>query len=368
MRNSQSLLDWIAFNRIFAEDLRSAEKIYRHFSSIQKARLASPGEIIDLGVESYRAEEFTSQRNLDLAAKDVERCRRKGYTVLTLEDKNYPEILRETFDPPYVLYILGQEGVLRKSSVSIVGARKPTPYGRAVGDRLARDLAECGLVVVSGMARGIDSIAHWAALKEGETVAVLGSGLEDVYPPENKRLTKAIAEKGAVISEFPINAFPAPFHFPQRNRIISGLSLATLVVEATKKSGSLITARLALEQNREVMAVPGNITSSLSQGTNWLIRDGAKAVTNWDDVVEELPFPLRRTIFSKRKEFKKKPPRLEKKEAKILTELSVDKDIHIDKLVERCDLSVSEALSALLNLELKGLIIQLPGKNFLRKL
>jgi len=368
VRNSHNVIDWIVFNRVFAEDLKSAEKIYKHFSSIQKARLASPREIIALGVDSQRAKEFTSQKNLDLAAKNVERCRRKGYTVLNLEDENYPEALRETFDPPFVLYIAGRVEVLKEPFVSIVGARKPTTYGRAVADRLARDLAACGLVVVSGMARGIDSVSHWGALKEGQTVAVLGSGFEDIYPPENKKLMNIIAEKGAVITEFPLDAYPAPLHFPQRNRIISGMSLATVVVEATKRSGSLITARLALEQNREVMAVPGNITSNLSQGTNWLIKDGAKAVESWEDVVEELPSPLKEKLLLKKKKEKKETPKLNEKETKIYAQLTVEKEKHIDELVVSCCFSVSEALSALLNLELKGLIIQLPGKYFLRKL
>ena len=368
MKNSFNQIDWIAFNRVFSEDLKSAEKIHKHFSSIQKARKASPREIIALRVDPQKAKEFTSQKNLDLAAKDIERCKRKGYTFLTLEDQDYPEVLRETFDPPFVLYIAGRVEVLKEPSVSIVGARKPTTYGRAVADRLARDLAACGLVVVSGMARGIDSISHWGALKEGRTVAVLGSGFEDVYPPENKKLMNTIAENGAVISEFPLHAYPAPLHFPQRNRIISGMSLATLVIEATKRSGSLITARLALEQNREVMAVPGNITSNLSQGTNWLIKDGAKAVECWEDVVDELPSPLKERLLSKKKKDKKEAPKLNEKETKIYAQLTIDKDKHIDELIVSCSFTVSEALSALLNLELKGLIIQLPGKYFMRKL
>ncbi len=368
MRNSYTLTDWIAFNRIFAEELKSAEKIYKHFSSLHRARLASAREIIALGVDPQRAKEFTSQKNLDLAVKHVERCRRNGYTVLTLEDENYPEALLETFDPPFVLYVAGRVEVLKEPSISIVGARKPTTYGRAVTDRLAQDLAACGLVVVSGMARGIDSISHWGALKEGKTVAVLGSGFEDIYPPENKKLMNTIIEKGAVISEFPLDAYPAPYHFPQRNRIISGMSLATVVIEATKRSGSLITARLALEQNREVMAVPGNITSSLSKGANWLIKEGAKAVGSWEDVVEELPSPLKEALLSKKKKGREMAPKLNDKEKKIYAHLTVKKERHIDELVVSSGFSVSESLSTLLNLELKGLIIQLPGKYFLRKL
>jgi DNA processing protein len=324
--------------------------------------------LVSLGIDPGKSRSFKSNKNLDSAARDVESCQQKGYTVLTLEDKNYPGYLRETFDPPFVLYCAGHVEALKEPAVSIVGARKLTSYGRAVADRLARDLASCGLVIVSGMARGIDSLAHWGALKEGRTVAVLGSGLDNIYPRENKKLYQKIMEEGAVISEFPLTAPPLAFHFPQRNRIISGLSLATLVVEATKRSGSLITARLALEQDREVMAVPGNITSDLSAGTNWLIKTGAKAVETWEDVVEEFPSPLKEELLSRRQKDKEKAPDLNEKEKRIMEFLSPDKERHIDELLDCCGFAVSEALAVLLNLELKGLIIQLPGKYFQRNM
>lgn len=287
---------------------------------------------------------------------------------MTLEDKDYPEYLRETFDPPHVLYCAGDVAALKGPAVSIVGARKPTPYGRAVADKLAGDLASCGLIVVSGLARGIDSIAHWGAVKEGKTVAVLGSGLDNIYPGDNKKLADRIAAEGAVITEFSLKSKPLGFHFPQRNRIICGLSLATVVIEATKRSGSLITARLALEQNREVMAVPGNITSERSQGTNWLIKEGAKAVESWEDVVEELFSPIRETLLSRRKKKESETVELDERGKKIYGHLFSDKAQHIDELLERTGFSVSEALSVLLDLEIKGHIMQLPGKFFQRKL
>jgi DNA processing protein len=362
------LVNWVALNLVLAEDLKSAEKIRRHFHSPTDALLAPRNELVALGISPQKASDLLSKRNVDQAAKDVERCKQKGYTVLTLEDKDYPEYLRETFDPPHVLYCAGDVAALKGPAVSIVGARKPTPYGRAVADKLAGDLAFCGLIVVSGLARGIDSIAHWGAVKEGKTVAVLGSGLDNIYPSDNKKLAARIAAEGAVITEFPLKSKPLGFHFPQRNRIICGLSLATVVIEATIRSGSLITARLALEQNREVMAVPGNITSDRSQGTNWLIKEGAKVVESWEDVVEELPSPIKETLLSRQKKKEPETVELDERGKEIYGHLFPDKAQHIDELLERTGFSVSEALSVLLDLEIKGLIMQLPGKFFQRKL
>jgi DNA processing protein len=257
---------------------------------------------------------------------------------------------------------------LKGPAVSVVGARKPSPYGRAVAERLARDLASRGLVIVSGLARGVDSIAHWGALEGGKTVAVLGSGLENIYPRENRALFEKIIEQGAVVSEFPPKSPPLGFHFPLRNRIISGLSYAVVVVEATKKSGSLISARLALEQNREVMAVPGNITSELSLGTNLLIQAGAKLVESWEDVVEELPSPLKEQLLNQKEEEMEERPSMSEQEKRVFEHLKPDSLTHVDELVDETEFSVSETLSFLLNLELKGLIYQRPGKYFQRRL
>ena len=351
---------WVALNLVLAEYLREAKKIVEHFPDLADAFKARRGEFIALGVEKERAEALTSSKLLDRASREIEKLERKGYCILTVKDVDYPEYLRETFDPPFVLYCAGKVEALKEPAVSVVGARKPSPYGRAVAEKLARELASRGIVVVSGLARGIDSIAHWGALEGGKTVAVLGSGLENIYPRENRRLFEKIIERGAVISEFPAKSPPLGFHFPIRNRIISGLSLALVVVEATRRSGSLISARMALEQNREVMAVPGNITSDLSQGTNWLIKTGAKLIECWEDVAEELPSPL--------KEEKKRPISLNPREEKVFSLLKPDSLAHIDELIEGSDLSVSEVLSVLLNLELKGLIVQRPGKYFQRRL
>jgi DNA processing protein len=358
----------VALNLVLSDSLRAAQKIVARFPKLEDLFRTSARELQSLGVENEKARELTSHALFKRVSETLSWIGRKGYFVLTVDDPEYPEALREIFDPPYVLYGAGRPEVLREPSVAVVGARRPTPYGRAVAEKLGRDLAASGLVVVSGLARGIDSIAHWGALESGRTVAVLGSGLDDVYPPENKGLFRKVAETGAVITEFPPRMPPLGFHFPLRNRIISGLSLATLVVEATRQSGSLITARLALEQNRDVMAVPGNLTSELSRGANWLIKSGAKLVETWEDVVEELPSPLRERLLAPKAEEKRTMPAMSPEERKVFDRLSPDALTHIDALVEETDASVSEMLGLLLSLELKGLVRQVPGKHFQRSL
>ena len=359
---------WVAFNLVCADRLAEARKIFEHFPSIEDVFKADRGELVGLGLEEESALRITSPKILDQASRDLERIEKKKYTLITVEDERYPSSLREIFDPPFVLYCAGEVGVLEEPAVSIVGARKPSPYGRAVAERLAEDLASRGLVVVSGLARGIDSMAHWGALKRGRTVAVLGSGLANVYPRENRPLFQKIVESGAVISEFPLDAQPLGFHFPVRNRIIAGLSLALIVVEAAQRSGSLISAHLALEQNREVMAVPGNVTSPLSRGTNWLIKAGAKLVEGWEDVAEEFPSPLKERLLAQREEKREAQLPEDEREKRVLLCLQHDSLTHIDELVEKAGLSVSELLAILLNLELRGLISQSPGKYFQRKM
>jgi DNA processing protein len=348
--------------------LRSARIITQNYPSPEDVFRSSKTELKSLGLEKDIVDALSSQGILDQANREIERLKKTGFSALTIRDNLYPKPLREIFDPPLVLYYAGNRNVLSKPAISIVGARKPTPYGRAVAEKLAHDLSSKGLVVVSGMARGIDSIAHWGALKGGETIAVLGSGLERVYPKENGPLFEKIVENGLVLSEYAMKAPPLKYHFPNRNRIISGLSLGVVVVEGTKKSGSLISARLALEENREVMAVPGNITSELSQGTNWLIKNGAKLVNDWKDVVGEFPSPLKEEILSKDKRKKRAPPILKMEEKKIYDLLFPDSLTTVDELVEKSNLSVSEVLSILFSLEIKDMVAQMPGKCYQRML
>jgi DNA processing protein len=364
----QNLKYWIAFNLLFAEDLGSAQKIFQHYSSV-KDIFETPAEDIDgLGFSKRVTAAVKSRRTLEKAVRELDRINKKGYTVLTIEDDGYPEYLREIFDPPYVLYCAGNLDVLKKPAVSIVGARRSSPYGRAVAEKLAFELASRGIVIVSGMARGIDSMAHWGALRGGQTVAVLGSGLDNIYPRENKKLFDKIIDSGAVITEYPLGSMPLGFHFPLRNRIISGLSMAVVVAEAAERSGSLISAKLALEQNREVMAVPGNITSKLSKGTNWLIKNGAKLIEGWRDIVEELPPYVRETIPMEPELKGEEKVKLSPGERDIIRHLTEDGLTHIDMIVKKTGLSVSEVLSVLLRLELKGVVKQSPGKFFQRKL
>jgi DNA processing protein len=358
---------WVAFSLLFSEDLASAQKVFQRFPSVKDIFRARKKDFSGLGIRKEKIESIRSQKIMEQASRELDRINKKSYTVLTIEDKKYPPYLREIFDPPYVLYCVGNLDVLKDPGVSIVGARRCSPYGRAVAEKLAFELASRGLVVVSGMASGIDSMAHWGALKGGRTVAVLGSGFNNIYPRENKDLFNKIKKSGAVITEYPLESKPLGFHFPLRNRIISGLSMAVVVAEAAERSGSLISARLALEQDREVMAVPGNITSKLSLGANWLIKNGAKLVEGWEDIVEELPPYVKESLIEEPLKDPKKKISLNSREKDIIKHLSTDSLTHIDVLAKKADLSISEVLSILLKLELKGMVVQSPGKFFQRK-
>jgi DNA processing protein len=364
----ENLRSWVALSLLFSERLHVLTKLNRAFFSVLEAFQASRRELVSLGMDADLAQELLSPQLLDRAEREIAQLEKKGFRILTIADDAYPEYLREITDPPVVLYYAGDLDILRLPAVAIVGSRKPTPYGRAVAERLAADLAGRGLAIVSGLARGVDSISHWGALKDGKTVAVLGSGLDVVYPRENKRLLEKIMESGLVLSEYALKSQPLAHHFPLRNRIISGLALAVIVVEAAEKSGSLITARLGLEFNREVMAVPGNITSTLSKGANLLIKTGAKLVETWEDVVEELPVSIQEEIIDPGTAREKDLSELKPQERRIYDFLHPDTLTHVDTLVEWSGLSVSEILSHLLSLELKGLIAQSPGKKFQRKL
>ena len=265
--------------------------------------------------------------------------------------------------------------MLNRHSISMVGTRRPTPYGNQVAERLGRDLAERGLTIVSGMARGIDSSAHQGACQasHGATVGVLGTGVDVIYPKENKKLFAEVEKRGALISEFPLGTHPAPENFPVRNRVVAGMSLGVVVVQGAQYSGSLITARLGMEFGREVYGVPGNVTVDVSFAPNQLIKQGAKLVTSWEDVVEELPteiraelFPVEATTGAERASlFEKALSPLEKK---IFGLLGVDESIHVDELVEKSELNSSEVLAALCEMEMKGMVRQMPGKQFVKVL
>lgn len=280
--------------------------------------------------------------------------------IITIADSGYPPLLKAIYDPPPALFVRGHLPDVEQAALAIVGSRRPTPYGLAAAESFAAELAGTGLTIVSGMARGIDSAAHHGALRTGCTIAVLGCGPDVVYPRENERLMKQIMEKGAVLTEYPPGTVPQPWHFPSRNRIISGLSRGVLVVEAAAKSGALITADLALEQGREVMAVPGNINSNLSAGTNLLIRQGARLVTRPADVCEELGLGDLSLGQAPKSLAAYDLTGLEIKVLHALTHLPQS----MEEIVAACRLEAGQVAAALTVLELRGLARMLPGKMY----
>jgi DNA processing protein len=340
-------------------------------------RFGSPEDVFDastamlLEVEGISPRLISALRQAKLpeeAQKDLDRVVRKGYRILCMTDPDYPSLLREIPDPPPFLYVSGTLDA-SEHSLAVVGSRNATAYGVTTTLRLCSELVGKGLAIVSGMARGIDTAAHEGALMgKGRTIAVLGSGLEQIYPAENRELFHKITENGAVISEFALSALPEAHHFPQRNRIISGMSLGTLVVEATRKSGSLITARLAAEQNREVFAIPGSIHSFKSAGTHILIKQGAKLVEYVQDILDELNLQNRSPSYgsgwtgAKEAEVRALPP-LSEAEAAVYNALS-PYPVHSDELVRRLSLKSGKLMAILLQLEVKGLVQQTAGNYF----
>lgn len=365
-----SRLPWLALALLAVERRKPVARLLARFSSAAEILRAPQEELAASGLAPGAVAEIVSGRALERAGAELTRLEKRGYALLTLGDETYPPLLREIFDPPPALYYAGRPDVLSETAVAIVGSRRPSSYGRAAAERLAEDLAARGVVIVSGLAAGIDAAAHWGALRGGRTAAVLGSGVDAVYPPENRGLAAKIAAAGgAVISELPLGAKPLGFHFPLRNRIISGLSRALVVVEAAARSGSLISARLALEQGREVLAVPGPVTSALSRGTHALLRAGAALVETWQDVAAELPPPWRDGLLAAGDEeapVERDAARLGPEERRVWELLAPDAEATVDELVERSEFSVSELLTLLLGLELKGLAAQGPGKRFRR--
>jgi DNA processing protein len=339
---------------------------------------ASLTELEATGVPAASAQSLGTGHSLELAQDELARTAAAGVKVISMDDPAYPPQLRQIYDPPLILYVRGNDAVISQPGIALVGTRHPTPYGLGMAERLACDLAARGLVIFSGMARGVDTAGHRGALAgKGKTVAVFGTGVDVAYPKENTRLVgQVLAAEGAVISEFPMGTFAAPQNFPIRNRIISGISLGVLVVEAAEYSGTRITARCALEQSRDVYAVPGNVTNKNSWGPNTLIKQGAKLVATWEDVWEELPTDVRlrlqpegagesqTALTASLFQESELPPH----EKKIFALLKADEATHIDEIVERLEpgLSSSEIFAALFELELAGKVKQLPGKNFVK--
>jgi DNA processing protein len=371
-------LEWLALSLTPSLGATRIRRLIEHFGTPQEVFRASLTELEAAGLTPAAAQGLATGKSMELAREELGKAVAAGAQIVTFDSAQYPERLKEIYDPPVALYLRGELALLSRPSLAIVGTRHPTPYGVGMAERLAADLANIGLVIVSGLARGIDTAAHRGTLQaNGKTVAILGTGVDVIYPRENKKIGDAIiASGGAIASEFPIGTFAAPQNFPIRNRIISGMTAGVLVVEAGEYSGTRITARCALEQNREVFAVPGNVTNKNAWGPNTLIKQGAKLVATWEDVWEDLPETVKLLL--------KPAPGTESQgqgtaslfegesllpeQKLVLAQLKPDESTHIDELVERLEprVSSSEIFSALFELELSGKIRQLPGKNFVK--
>ncbi len=373
--DQESYLAWVALALTPGLGGRMAGKLLREFGSPEAVFNASLTSLEAQRLPVAVAQAIHSRQPLSTAAKELAQVEQAGCRLLTWDEPAYPHLLREIYDPPPLLYVRGNIELLDRHSISMVGTRRPTPYGNQMAEKLAHDLAERGLAIVSGLARGIDSSAHKGALAaaRGATIGILGCGIDVVYPKENKKLFAQMEERGAIVSEFPMGAFPAPQNFPIRNRIIAGMALGVVVVEGAQYSGSLITGRLGMEFSREVYGVPGNVTQPTSFGPNQLIKQGAKLVTGWEDVIEELPTEIRAQLLpvettSSEERASLVQQDLNASELTLYNLLGVDQARHVDELMEVSGLSSSEVLATLFDLEMKGVIRQLPGKQFLKVL
>jgi DNA processing protein len=373
--------EWIALNMTPGVGPRAAARLLERFGSAEGVFGALRSELERLRLRPEAVESIVLRDRMAEAAVELERVRAlAGADVLALDDGAYPALLREIPDPPVTLYVRGRwRESLEAPCVGVVGSRRCSTYGQNVAAQLARELAARGVTIVSGLARGVDAAAHRGALEAGgRTAAVLGTGIDEVYPRDHRRLAEEILEQGgALVTQFPLGTPPVAENFPYRNRIISGLSHGVIVVEASENSGSLITARLALEQGREVFAVPGNITSRNSFGTNYLIKGaGAKLIQTWQDVVAEFPPDIAAAILPPESKGKGEPSHarppepagLPEPEGAVLKLIPVDAPAHIDALAERAGLPVQELAGLLLALEMRELVRQLPGRCYVRRL
>ncbi len=361
------LLPWFVLRSVPGIGNHLFKRLLNRFQSPGAVLNADPGELTETeGISDRLASLIKAHRPTDAVLREMENIIRKQYRIITMKDPDYPGLLLQIPDPPPFLYVSGHPGNCT-ACIAVVGTRNPTRYGIFVTRQLCRDLAAMNITVVSGMARGIDTAAHTGTLDAGgKTIAVLGSGFERIYPAENMELFHRISASGAVMTEFPLFAGPEPHHFPVRNRIISGISLGTVVVEASRRSGSLITARLAAEQDREVFAVPGNINSFQSAGPHGLIRQGAKLVENARDIADELSHVLRFHMTQdhiRQEDMLEKLPPLTAEEEKVFKALG-PYPVHIDELVRRLYMEPGPVSALLLQLELKGVVAQSPGKMF----
>ena len=371
-------IQWLAITLTPGLGPTRSRRLIELLGGIEAVFRATLTELEATGIPAVSAQSLGTGRSAELAHDEQARAYASGAQLIALNDPAYPATLRQIYDPPLILYVQGNVDALSQPGIAVVGTRHPTPYGTGMAEKLACDLAARGLVIFSGLARGVDSAAHRGAIAaKGKTVAVFGTGVDVVYPKENRRLVEQLlAQGGAVISEFPMGTSPTPQNFPIRNRIISGISIGVLVIEAAEYSGTRITSRCALEQNREVFAVPGNVTNKNSWGPNTLIKQGAKLVATWEDVWEELPVEVRLTLEPKTADESEtgqtaslfEDDKLGPHERKILAVLKSDEATQLDEVIERLEpeLSSSEIFAAMFELELAGKVKQLPGKNFVK--
>jgi DNA processing protein len=377
---SQHQLAWIALTLTPGLGPKRILKAAQTLRDLSRLFHLSLTELESLNFPAPSAQFVFSGKARSEAEQEVARVRDQGGAILTYDDEAYPERLREIFDPPPVLWALGDLKLLSRPAIAIVGTRHPTPYGAGMAEILARDLASRRMVILSGMARGIDTAAHRGALEaKGSTIAVWGTGVDVIYPKENKALAENILSSGGtILSEYRLGTFPAPQNFPKRNRILSGISIGVLVVEAGENSGTRVTARCALEQDRDVYAVPGNVTTKNAWGPNTLIKQGAKLVATWEDVWQELPTQIRLQLegelgFASPEQqaasIVEELP-LQEPEKVVLSALRHDEAVQLDELMEKLEsrLTSSEIFTALFELELASRIKQLPGKNYVRRM
>lgn len=372
----QEELLWLALKMTPQLGARRALDVLEKFGSPTAIFQLESRELEGAGLSTSVARSIEAGSALDAALEQQRLLRATGTEILTCFDDRYPALLKQIYDPPMLLFARGDLGLLQGPSVAVVGTRRPSAYGNAVAERFARELSESGLVITSGMARGIDTTAHRATLAAaGKTVAVLGCGVDVVYPAENKQLAAQIARHGLLLSEYPLRTPGYPQNFPVRNRIVSGISHGVLIVEGAQYSGSAITARLALDQGREVFAIPGNITSKQSWGPNLLIRQGARLVQEPSDILSDLPLEARQRLRTKtRQRLLIEPGEIEHPmaglRAKILQNLKHDEPADLDQLLARLNsdgmASTSELIAILFDLELEGIVRQLPGKAYIK--
>lgn len=353
MKMNKNKTYFLALNRIKNVGPRTVMKLLQRFPELEELFTLKTHELEQIGLKSSISSEI-STFDFNLIDEDFIWEENANHKVLTIEDEEYPYLLKQIYDPPFVLYSAGKTDFLNNASLAIVGSRNPTSVGGENAYRFSRELAKIPLVIISGLALGVDKYAHKGAIDAGgKTIAVLGSGIDCIYPHRHLKLAEEIEEKGLLLSEFPLKTKPHALHFPRRNRIISGLSLATLVIEAAIKSGSLITARFALEQNRDVLAIPGSIHNPQSRGCNKLIRDGAKLVTSIDDVLNELSLEFQNNC--------KESATSLAKDVENLVKFIGFEVTSIDKIIERSSLSIEQVMSELAILELEGAITKVAG-------